>query len=280
VLSYLNSTDQNVVKSTTQLGGIANALSQFLSSSATITYTGSSLWSLTQHGILSQSMMYGPPNMGSCDCSFRDALSTLVNDINQLTFLTATLLIDRPASATIHAGKEATVIGVADNTTTTFTPMPHSLQISDVIHYKTHYLFMAIGVASMLSCILLILPAFWRYGELGRPVTLGPMEIASAFRAPMLQTDRGEEAAGNLDQLIKQVGDRQVVYGFVEEERRASVAEGATGENRQNKPSMRLCMEAPTRVRPVSHVFSSTTPPSSPRSPWSPGTPRWSGMKI
>jgi hypothetical protein len=38
VLSYLSPTDTNTINSTSQLGGIANALGQFMSSSATITY--------------------------------------------------------------------------------------------------------------------------------------------------------------------------------------------------------------------------------------------------
>lgn len=280
VLRYLTSSDRNVVNSTTELGGIANALSQFMASSAAITYTGSSLWTLTQKGILSQSMMFGPPNMGSCDCSFRDALSTLVSGVNQLSFLTATSLINRPAPSAIREGTQATVIGILDNTTATFTPMPNSLQISDVIHYKTHYLYMGIGVASMIGCILLIIPAFWQYGELGRQVTLGPMEIASAFRAPMLETGHtGEEAAGNLEQLIKQVGDRKVVYGFVEEEHenKEGVASGAAAGKVQKRQSVRLCMEEPARVRPVSQVFSPISPVSSPRTPMS---PTWSGGKI
>ena len=272
VLSYLNPDDQNIINSTTQLGGIANALSQFMSSSAAITYKGSALWGLTQKGILAQSMMFGPPNMGSCDCSFKDALSTLVASVNQLTFLTATSLIAHPYPANITAGTEATVIGITDNTTTVFTPLPHSLQISDVIHYRTHYLFMGLGVASMIICLLLIIPSFWRYGELGRQVTLGPMEIASAFRAPMLETGGAQgEAAGDVHQLIKQVGDRKVVYGFVEEERPAD-----NGVEKRHT----LCMEAPARVRPVSTVLSGSTPPMSPRGPLSPTSSRGNWGRV
>ena len=99
----------------------------------------------------------------------------------------------------------------------------------------------------MVICLLLIIPSFWRYGELGRQVTLGPMEIASAFRAPMLETGGAEgEAAGDVHELIKQVGDRKVVYGFVEER----PAEDGVEKRRT------LCMEAPARVRPVSTVLS------------------------
>jgi len=113
-------------------------------------------------------------------------------------------------------------------------------------------------------------------------VTLGPMEIASAFRAPMLETGKaGEEPAGNLDQLLEQVGDRKVVYGFVDEEKDVPV--GTTGGSGvatggiQKRQSVRICMAEPARVRPVSRVYTNTTPPMSPRSPMSPTSPRWSG---
>ncbi|KAK5383175.1 hypothetical protein LTS03_002423 [Exophiala xenobiotica] len=276
ILSYLTTDDRNIANTTTQLGGVANALSQFLSSTAAITYSGSSLWGLSQRGTLAQTMMFGPPNMGSCDCSFHDALSTPVAGINQLTFLTATALIQPPAFEPI-AGTQVTVVGVRDNTTATFSNIPNSLQISDVIHYHTHYLYLALGVSSTIGCLLLILPAFWRYGVLGREVTLGPMEIASAFRAPVLETGHGEDKeAGNLKHLIKHVGERKVMYGYVEEGAGADADTGAqtTPDQRtsvdgishnNNRRSVRLAMEEPAKVKPLSGVWESG--PQIPRSP-------------
>jgi hypothetical protein len=281
VLSYLETSDKNVLNSTTQLGGIANALSQFMSSTATITYTGTAIWQLSQHGTLSQTMMFGPPNMGSCDCSFHDSLSTLVSSVNQLAFLTATNQTI-PQQGIPTAGNKTTVVGIEDNTVATYTALPDSLQISDVIHYKTAYLYLGLGVGSTVLCMLLILPAFWRYGELGRPVTLGPMEIASAFRAPMLETGRdGDEAARNLDELIEKVGHRRVQYGVVDEpsqpgtesapmaiEGTATTPVTAASPDPQNRRSVRLGMGEPTRVRPISGVWGSN--PASPAIPRSP----------
>jgi len=283
VLSYLETSDKNQVNTTTQLGGIANALSQFLSSSAAITYTGGTIWALTQLGTLSQTMMYGPPNMGSCDCSFRDALSTLVNGINQLAFLTATNLTVLQAGSP-SVGSIATVIGVVDNTTATVVAMPDSLEISDAIHYETLYIYLALGVASTILSLLLILPAFWRYGELGRPVTLGPMEIAAAFRAPMLETGEEEEHhARTFEELIDRVGHRKVVYGIIDgpshiesngvtvdeaERPVASPTADTSTNNVRRGHSVRLAMGEPTRVRPVSGVYSGgSSPMSSPTSP-------------
>lgn len=61
VVEYLYPQDSHAIRSLTALGGIANALSQFLSSSAAITYQGNEEWSLDQKGTLAQTMMYGPP---------------------------------------------------------------------------------------------------------------------------------------------------------------------------------------------------------------------------
>jgi hypothetical protein len=55
----------------------------------------------------------------------------------------------------------------------------------------------------------------WGFWELGRKVTLGPMEIASAFQAPALQAPGVTAAGGEVSTLLKEVGARQVRYGEV-----------------------------------------------------------------
>jgi len=232
VINYLYPNDNHTIRSLTALGGIASAMSQFLSSTATITYTGDDDWSLTQVGTLSQTMMYGPPNMGSCDCSFKnEALDTIISSINQLAFLTATGLVDTtPFRGLPQTGKpfpntlpQALVVGVDHNDTTTFRAAPNTAtQVADVVHYKTHYLFAGLAFGITIICVLLVIPSFWQYGELGRRVTLGPMEIASAFGAPILVDNAHQQdadsgpAKSDINNLIKKIGDRKIVYGFVD----------------------------------------------------------------
>ena len=277
VLSYLDLGDQDVMNSTTQLGGIVAALSQYLSSTAAITYTGVGGWILEQEGTMAQTMMFGPPNMGTCDCSFRDALSTLVENINQLTFLTATNQTIPIANAS--AGAETTIVGVTDNTTARYTDLPNSLQIRDVIYYKTEYKYMYGGIGSTILALLMVIPAYWHYGVLGKKMTLGPMEVASAFNAPMLETDAHAEHAKDLDDLIEKVGGRKVQYGVVEEighhpaspstpaVAQATTTSVPTSPNPSKRNSVRLGMAEPTKVRPVSGMWSS---PASPRIPETP----------
>lgn len=82
---------------------------------------------------------------------------------------------------------------------------------SSSIHYLTNFGFMAGAIASTVICALLILPTYWGYWQLGRKVTLGPLEIAHAFRSPM--TAQAKSAA--LDQVLKEVGDQKIQYGHI-----------------------------------------------------------------
>ncbi|PVH77582.1 hypothetical protein DL98DRAFT_591181 [Cadophora sp. DSE1049] len=63
----------------------------------------------------------------------------------------------------------------------------------------------------MLFCVFCVLPVYYGYWELGRPVTLGPFEIAAAFRAP----DLHHPTNAPIETLIKEVGGRKVKFGEV-----------------------------------------------------------------
>ncbi|KAK5076575.1 hypothetical protein LTR64_005945 [Lithohypha guttulata] len=230
VVEYLYPQDGKEMRSLTALGGIANAYAQFLSSSAAITYTGDEEWSLDQKGTLAQTMMYGPPNMGSCDCSFRnESLDTILQSVNQLSFLVATGMVDTTTFKSLPHKKEtfpaaspsALIVAVDSNTTTSFRASAGgAVQLQDVTHYQTHYVYAGVAFAITIVCIALVIPSYWHYGELGRRVTLGPVEIASAFGAPILidnsQIRSSEARNETIDTLIKHIGDRKIVYGFVD----------------------------------------------------------------
>lgn len=234
VVRYIYTQDDREIRSLTQLGGIANAISQVLSSTAAITYTGvDESWSLSLLGTLAGRMMYGPPNMGSCDCSFQsNSLDIIIASINQLTFLTATGMVDTSSFRGLPKNKtpfpstlpQAPVVAVDRNYTATFAAAPtDATQLTDVVHYKTRFIPLGFAFGITMLCILLVLPAFWHYGELGRRVTLGPVEIASAFGAPILvdnthAKEGAEPGSENIDSLIKRIGDRKIVYGFVDVE--------------------------------------------------------------
>lgn len=166
--------------------------------------------------------------VGSCDCSFRsEALDTMIQSINELTFLTATGMVNtttfkglpRKSQAFPSALPSTQITAVDSNTTTSFRASSgEAVQLQDVTHYKTHYVYAGIAFGITMLCIILVIPSYWHYGELGRRVTLGPVEIASAFGAPILVDNNQniEARKENIDSLIKHIGKRKIVYGFVD----------------------------------------------------------------
>lgn len=217
VLSYLYPNETRKLHSISYLGGVANALHLALTSTATISYQGQGAWALSQAGVLAQTMMYGPPNMGSCDCSFRDeSLPTIIASINQLAFLTSTGMIGpesmpssatstsnfsffssaTTASSTVSTSTPLLIQGVASNSTTFFRSLHGTVQISDVNFYKTHFLFLGLGIAMTILCAATTTALFWRYGTLGREVSMGPIEIAGAFGAPILSSTTPDNSSG------------------------------------------------------------------------------------
>jgi hypothetical protein len=200
--------------------------------------------------------------MGSCDCSFLPAaLDTVVQGINQLTFLTAVGMANQDdfEGKYVAPGYSVPTWEVERNGTMVFRELGETVQISDVVHYMTNFDFMAAGVVTTLIAVLLVVPAYWKYGQLGREVTLGPIEVASAFQAPILTQGRryGVKETGKVDDLLKDVGERKVMYGFVDEHVPSAVGVAVQRTS--------VYMGAPDRVRPASGIYSPpTSPPGSP----------------
>lgn len=110
-------------------------------------------------------------------------------------------------------------------------PIPGALQENiaasqaiGTVQYQSHDSFMWAAIALMLTCALCVLPSYWRFWEPGRKVTLGPIEISSAFQAPVL-THPGLASGGEVDILLKEVGNRKIRYGEVQGEGRLGMAE-------------------------------------------------------
>lgn len=152
---------------------------------------------------------------------------------------------------------QATIYGVSQNSTTAFRLLEGTMQISDVVYYRTSYWFMGFGVLATLIVIALIITSYWRYGEIGRNVTLGPVEVASAFRAPILTEgrDNAAEAGGDIRELIKDVGHRKVMSGFVDE-----TQDHTEDHLPRRSRTVRMGISDPQSVRPASGVWSGPGP--------------------
>lgn len=78
--------------------------------------------------------------------------------------------------------------------------------------YTSNYAYLVGALAVMAADVFVLLPLLWGWWLLGRSVSLSPVEIAKAFRAPMVA--EGESNA-SVDALLGQVGRKKVEYGFV-----------------------------------------------------------------
>jgi hypothetical protein len=88
------------------------------------------------------------------------------------------------------------------------------------IRYETNWAYGGAAIGIMALCILCVLPSYFGFWQLGRTVTLGPIEVAGAFQAPVM--DHPAVAThGEVDEFVKEIGQRQVRYGLVSGERLA-----------------------------------------------------------
>ena len=84
------------------------------------------------------------------------------------------------------------------------------------VYYSTNMVFMGIALGLTGVVILCILPSYWGFWQLGRDVTLGPLEIAYAFQGPAFATVT--DVDGRADQVVKRIGRTKVQYGEIEDE--------------------------------------------------------------
>jgi hypothetical protein len=78
--------------------------------------------------------------------------------------------------------------------------------------FHSNYAYLAGAIILMLTALVALTFPLWGWWELGRDVSLSPLETAKAFGAPMLQQVSLDMGA---DGLVKQVGDLRVKYGGV-----------------------------------------------------------------
>jgi hypothetical protein len=81
----------------------------------------------------------------------------------------------------------------------------------NVFHSEYHYLLGSSLLGALF--VLLVAPTFWGWWEIGRPVTLNPIEIAKAFDAPFFQ---GPGSNATERELVQNTGSRLLRYGEAE----------------------------------------------------------------
>ena len=134
-------------------------------------------------------------NIGqTCAVQFSDPTADIIRALNEITF---------------RIGLSATnaSTAVADYTV---------VQTKPVNRYKATAAYWAASLAITLLSIAMIIPSFYGWWQLGRKVSLNPIEMAEAFNAPVLQHE--DAIHKDADHLLELVGERKVKYVPVEHE--------------------------------------------------------------
>lgn len=132
---------------------------------------------------------------GGCDFTTRDPTFDLMSDVRQIAFRTA-----------VHLGI------YSQSTDTVQTQVIEVQQLWSQIVYKSQYTYLAVAVVITILaalCVFIILLGWW---DLGRNVTLSPIETANAFAAPTLQDAKSN---ADIDALLETMGLRRFRYGAV-----------------------------------------------------------------
>lgn len=147
----------------------------------------------------------------SCATQVSDPLYDIAYDLNKL------MLISSMRASTDYKLQRAGEIR-----TDTVQSWSGQMGVADE-RYESNWWYGAAAMVVSFLCLLCVLPTYWKYWELGRKVTLGPIEIAGAFQAPVLDhpTVSGH---GEVDVFVKEIGRRQVRYGEVQGRQRLGMA--------------------------------------------------------
>jgi len=129
-----------------------------------------------------------------CNQSFNDPTMDMIRAVNDIAFRSAIAAVN---SSTVNYGYEA-------------------MQTRVVNRYRANWAYLAASLAVTILGVAMIVPAFYGWWQLGRKVSLNPIEMAEAFNAPVLQQQN--EVHKNADHLLELVGDRKVKYVPVEYE--------------------------------------------------------------
>ncbi|KAL6704625.1 hypothetical protein ACN47E_008022 [Coniothyrium glycines] len=193
---------------TSTIGALTYVLNNLYRSSANLTYTSD--WDVQARGSLAQSTYYAESSKDSASRCWYDIDRTGKDDpavemlrrINTLSFVAGLYLNqapsidvkDRPARGLPSQTIQTSVTGIVEE-------------------YITQFAYVGGALGATFLTLLLVLPVYWGFWQLGRKVTLGPLEISNAFGAPIIAPDRTKAYHGDFDQVLEDVGKRRVKYG-------------------------------------------------------------------
>ncbi|KAL8730263.1 MAG: hypothetical protein Q9181_004730 [Wetmoreana brouardii] len=195
VIQAIEGVDERMNAYRTTLGGFSKALMDIYKSSAWMSFGGAIQYHTTTEGATASRYATLPPDGSddapakSCSISYGDPTEDLIQAVRSMMFRTAVAAANASDLQTVTALETITV------------PV-----------YQSHYLYLGVAIIFTALAWLATLPMFIGWWHVGRKVSMSPIETAKAFSAPMLQHS---DPNANVDELVKEVGERPVRYGAV-----------------------------------------------------------------
>ncbi|KAH8723812.1 hypothetical protein GQ44DRAFT_709652 [Phaeosphaeriaceae sp. PMI808] len=190
------------------VGALTYVFNNLYSSSANLTYTTG--WDISSRGSQAQTIFYADNDQddhSKCNYDINkegrdDPAIEILRKINTLSFITALYVKGAPNMSRQDREKKK---------------MDHQTFVTSVTgiveQYKTSFAYVGGALAATFLTVLFVLPVYWGFWELGRKVTLAPLEISHAFNAPIIAPDKTKNHHGDFDEVLNEVGKRRVQYG-------------------------------------------------------------------
>ncbi|KAF2029533.1 hypothetical protein EK21DRAFT_89769 [Setomelanomma holmii] len=189
------------------IGAVNYVLNNLYSSNANLTFTTG--WDLQSRGSQAQSVFYATNDQDDAEkCWYDikkagrdDPLVELLRKVNTLAFVAGLYVKSAPTIArkdrtSAHQTFQASVTGIVEQ-------------------YKTTFGYVGGALAATFITVIFVLPVYWGYWELGRKVTLGPLEISHAFRASIIAPEKTKNHHGDFNEVLDEVGKRRIQYGQI-----------------------------------------------------------------
>ena len=118
---------------------------------------------------------------------WKDLTNDILSNMNQLTFRTAlnAAIGNHGLNISSTPGTDPILLPPFAAKFSTNQTL-HGIQASTVQIYKPDLLYLYIAMGIMIVAVLSVTTIFNRFWELGRPVSLAPLEVARSFGVPML----------------------------------------------------------------------------------------------
>lgn len=191
----------------TTVGGFQFVASQLFSSSAAYTF-GGAVSNTRLDGMVSN-LYLGPGQQNSISfgnpyLTWNDPTDDILNAIRDISFRTSVYAaVDKGINSTSYP-----------NATTMFSNQSVAYNGTSLhITYKTSYGPMIAALVVSVVGILAVGLLYVGWWELGRTVTMSPLELALAFDAPLLG---GLQGNSEIDDIVEQADKRRIRYGEVD----------------------------------------------------------------